>query len=363
MDKITYLTQLAEGLARWVPERERQEILRYYAEYFEEAGPQRESDVIAELGDPWALSSRLAVEGGYATQAQVNSWTPSPKKRKIWPIVLGAAGVVLIVGIATATAFFRLVRSVIWDTGTAYIDQVMEGEAEYYVGVEKVPPFASVETAEPFTDTELEPESFRSIDVDIGLGDVNIIAGNGFYLELVDDNSLGCYLGYEVRDGVLRVFNTDENIHEFQNKPRYSAMMTLVVPYGYELGDVTVNTGLGDICLENLLVDSLTANTKIGEIECDYPSAQTVTLNSDLGDVELSGCPAPVMELSTKMGEIDVELEGCAMEECAWDLSSAMGGVSVNDRDYGASAYVRGDGRPYQLKASSGMGEVSLEFD
>ena len=34
MDKITYLAELAEGLARWVPERERQDILRYYAEYF-----------------------------------------------------------------------------------------------------------------------------------------------------------------------------------------------------------------------------------------------------------------------------------------------------------------------------------------
>ena len=60
MDKITYLAELAEGLARWVPERERQDILRYYAEYFEEAGPGKEGDVIAELGDPWALSCRLA---------------------------------------------------------------------------------------------------------------------------------------------------------------------------------------------------------------------------------------------------------------------------------------------------------------
>ena len=31
MDKLTYLAELAEGLARWVPERERQVIyLRYF---------------------------------------------------------------------------------------------------------------------------------------------------------------------------------------------------------------------------------------------------------------------------------------------------------------------------------------------
>lgn len=73
MDKLTYLAELAEGLARWVPERERQDILRYYAEYFEEAGPDKEGQVVAELGDPWALSCRLAVEGGYVTQQAADS--------------------------------------------------------------------------------------------------------------------------------------------------------------------------------------------------------------------------------------------------------------------------------------------------
>ena len=88
MDKLTYLAELAEGLARWVPERERQDILRYYAEYFEEAGEEREAEVVAELGDPWALSCRLAVEGGYVSAQQAENWTPP--KRKKWPWVLAA---------------------------------------------------------------------------------------------------------------------------------------------------------------------------------------------------------------------------------------------------------------------------------
>ena len=98
MDKLTYLAELAEGLARWVPERERQNILRYYAEYFDEAGPDKEGQVVAELGDPWALSCRLAVEGGYVTQQGADSWTPRQNKRKRWPLVL--AGTVACVAIA-----------------------------------------------------------------------------------------------------------------------------------------------------------------------------------------------------------------------------------------------------------------------
>ena len=96
MDKLTYLAELAEGLARWVPERERQNILRYYAEYFDEAGPGREAEVVRELGDPWALSCRLAVEGGFVNQEQAQSWTPRKKKKWPWLLAAGVTAAVLL---------------------------------------------------------------------------------------------------------------------------------------------------------------------------------------------------------------------------------------------------------------------------
>ena len=108
MDKITYLAELAEGLARWVPERERQDILRYYAEYFEEAGPEREAQVVAELGDPWALSCRLAVEGGYVTQEQANSWTPPKRKRKFWTLAAGITAAVLVLMVVREDLWGRI---------------------------------------------------------------------------------------------------------------------------------------------------------------------------------------------------------------------------------------------------------------
>ena len=113
MDKLTYLAELAEGLARWVPERERQNILRYYAEYFDEAGPGREAEVVRELGDPWALSCRLAVEGGYVTQKQAQGWTPRKKKKWPWLLAAGVTAAVLLFTVASvamgAAVFGRLV--------------------------------------------------------------------------------------------------------------------------------------------------------------------------------------------------------------------------------------------------------------
>ena len=122
MDKLTYLAELAEGLARWVPERERQEILRYYAEYFEEAGPDREAQVVQELGDPWALSCRLAVEGGYVTREQANSWTPSKKKK--WPWILAAAVVALVA--VPAMLFSSLAGRLIGFNVTSFMEKEVQ---------------------------------------------------------------------------------------------------------------------------------------------------------------------------------------------------------------------------------------------
>ena len=51
MTKQEFLQRLNRLLADVTPE-EREEALRYYEEYFDEAGPEQEQAVLAELGSP-----------------------------------------------------------------------------------------------------------------------------------------------------------------------------------------------------------------------------------------------------------------------------------------------------------------------
>ena len=46
-----YLFLLRSELTGSMPQEELEDILRYYTEYFEEAGPERERDVMVELYD------------------------------------------------------------------------------------------------------------------------------------------------------------------------------------------------------------------------------------------------------------------------------------------------------------------------
>lgn len=54
-----YLFLLRSELTGSMPQEELEDILRYYTEYFEEAGPERERDVMVELGSPQRLAEKI----------------------------------------------------------------------------------------------------------------------------------------------------------------------------------------------------------------------------------------------------------------------------------------------------------------
>ena len=58
MGKEGFLREL-EFLLMDLPEEERQEALQYYQDYFEDAGPQREQEIAAQLGSPAKVAAEL----------------------------------------------------------------------------------------------------------------------------------------------------------------------------------------------------------------------------------------------------------------------------------------------------------------
>ena len=73
MSKEEFLRQLELNLM--IGEAEKEEVMCYYSEYFEEAGPENEQAVLEELGDPAALAKKLTAEceGDMAVGAQCAS--------------------------------------------------------------------------------------------------------------------------------------------------------------------------------------------------------------------------------------------------------------------------------------------------
>ena len=96
MTSREYLQALGDALSTLVPDRERSEIIRYYEEYFEEAGPEREAELIGELGDPGELARKIAREGGFSGGEGKHAST-HPNRWK-WVAGIAAAAVLVLAG-------------------------------------------------------------------------------------------------------------------------------------------------------------------------------------------------------------------------------------------------------------------------
>lgn len=97
MTRDQYIILLRAELMGRMPEGELEDILRYYNEYIEEAGPERERDVLLELGSPERLAQKILGEApppdapgpggsfGYDDQPQGPAYSPSPYNGTIPP--------------------------------------------------------------------------------------------------------------------------------------------------------------------------------------------------------------------------------------------------------------------------------------
>ena len=355
----------------------------YYAEYFEEAGPEREGEVVRELGDPWALSSRLAVEGGYVTQERANSWTP-PKKKK-WPWVLaGSLTAVAVIAVSVGMLASRVGsfvgRNVAHIFAEDEVTAVAEPVDEARFGTATEQPVVYVEEYDKsgggfwtMEDGYLDP--FQEIDIDASIANVTVTEGMDFTLSIGSDSTLGGYrLKWSVKNDVLKIRDDGSADHveinnwdDFKNMfgVNASAMDVIItVPEGVPLEKLKVKTGLGDVFFSGLDVEKkLEAKTGMGDIECyEVKAWDEVDLETGMGDVTL-GVEEPFSgaeyDLKTGMGTIEAQLNAV---EADWDYEAkaGMGTVSVNGDSRGTKAQRKGGS--YELEAETGMGDVNIYF-
>ena len=166
MNRQEFLQALDAALSTLVPDRERQETLRYYEEYFEEAGPEREAEVIQELGDPVLLAQKIAREGGFSS-GEGTQKPPKRSNRLKWMLGIAGAVVVLLAGtFATLSAL----------------------NAQFLFHFDFLPGFSSPSASQSQASGH-EPsapvaEDFIRLDIEIGVGNVTVRTGADWELTL-----------------------------------------------------------------------------------------------------------------------------------------------------------------------------------
>lgn len=139
MNRQEFMNQLAAELSR-LPKEEIQAAMEYYSEYFDEAGPEREQETIAELGSPAKVATQIKAD--YAVR-QLDEPGAARSARKglsaiLW-VILGifAAPVALPVAIAlgaVAFAMFIAIAAIIFSLLVSFGAVCISGIGLVFVG-------------------------------------------------------------------------------------------------------------------------------------------------------------------------------------------------------------------------------------
>lgn len=393
MNRAEYLRTLSAALSDRVGDSEREDILRYYEEYFDEAGPEGEADLIAELGDPSKLAARLAEEGGFAPKGGPR--TPESgmgRGRKTG--LIAAACVVGALLLLLAGGIIGVIR---W----AMIPPQPPQSTNTMDTAPMTQPPQSTDTVEPTPPEQTEApiwESFSAIRLDIAVGDVELRTGDGYDVELEWNQKKEYSMTAVVERGILQVSSSPAV--ESTDKEDYDARVTITVPEGISLGKVELAAGVGKITAARVTADELELTAGVGAVRAeDCTAARSIDLESGTGAVSAENCTAED-SLSLESGTGAVSAESCTAQrslsletgvgavelvgplaretkveshvgkvtvrtstpeaDCAYDIECGMGTLTVDGREYLQKAE-KAQGS-FTLDCSSDVGKVSVKF-
>lgn len=146
MTRVEFMKELRERLDR-LPPGDREEALAYYEEYFDEAGPDREQDVIRELGSPASVASRIYAERAVKA-ARASPHNPGKGLSAIWFILLAIfAAPIALPAIAALIGLVVAILATVFGIGVAAVALLAGGLVTFisgFVGLFSMPATALV---------------------------------------------------------------------------------------------------------------------------------------------------------------------------------------------------------------------------
>lgn len=200
--------------------------------------------------------------------------------------------------------------------------------------------------------TEL-PQGVSSLALELNSADVTIRQGEAFHISA--DYQRGSAPEATVENGVLRL-RDEASAHigfGFSLGPSHKEnTVTIELPEG-ALTALDIHTGVGDLSLEDVHLETLTIEMDIGDAALKGVSSESLSVQCDIGDFVLEGSQFDTAEFTMNMGNLscsgavrtamraqsdmgDVDLSGALAGEI--EVNANLGTVSI-DSQLPRSAY------------------------
>lgn len=294
-----------------------------------------------------------------AQDVREDIWTPQVPRRRVqlWQVLLAVAAAIFAVRTVGGLVIGGITASRVPERPVTEVTQVEEPGWVYNNGLAAI----------------------TDVDIDVDLGDVSIQSGDYFGLSMNWETDNYALRYEQDENGRLKIWG-EGTVGIVPGADATAASVTVTLPEGHELEDVTLHTALGDIdCWAEGTARDVDLSTDLGDIYWSGSTgARDVTLHSDMGDVSwyCDGAARDVA-LSSDMGEIiarvvsvrsltaetdlgDVDVDLKEQTDVDYDLSTDMGEVLVNwDARRSPAQGTLGEGGS-RVTLSTAMGDVSL---
>lgn len=179
-------------------------------------------------------------------------------------------------------------------------------------------------------------QAFSKIKIDSAIMEIRIEEGNDFY---ISSNWNRDWLRPElsVNNGVLNVIQKSNRKNKAGTN---NCRVTITVPADTKLGDIDIDSNIGEIKLRKLEAEDVSINLNVGEISLRDVNFENVTIDNNVGEVSV--------DTDANLDDYDIS------------LSTDVGQVNYNGRSYKRSYNQNGSGKN-RIKINTNVGEINVK--
>lgn len=179
-------------------------------------------------------------------------------------------------------------------------------------------------------------QAFSKIKIDSAIMEIRIEEGKDFY---ISSNWNRDWLRPEVsvNNGVLNVIQKSNRKNKAGTN---NCRITITVPADTKLGDIDIDSNIGEIKLRKLEAEDVSINLNVGEISLRDVNFENVTIDNNVGEVSV--------DTDANLDDYDIS------------LSTDVGQVNYNGRSYKRSYNQNGSGKN-RIKINTNVGEINVK--
>lgn len=297
-------------------------------------------------------------------------------RNKYMAILIGVTAVCMIIGILyNALGFFRFRTSAEesapveiteeWTDGNKEAQEAKRSDASSKA--EKGAGQDAVNDAAEKTETEEELASggstgsdLRKISADVDIADLKIRSGEELKVDFQGDSDFEPKVTQ--KDGILTITqNVDTKWFEFfKIRNMKGISITVTVPEGTELAELTTDLDLGDTELTGIKAEKCSVNNELGDIDCEDCSFFEVRIFSSLGNVDMENCDFQDLGVQQDMGDVEISTKQ-DLSDADLSLETDLGDLHINGQDQGRK-HSRSGSSGIRVVVKNDLGDIDLDY-